>query len=133
MAKGKRTMMYFCQSCGHESAKWMGQCPSCREWNTFVEEEASIESKGMGGAKTVKAKAKKPVPVSFSQVSLSKEDKVKTDIEELDQVLGGGIVPGSLTLVGVTRESENPPCCFRCAGSFRGKDRKYYIFQEKNH
>lgn len=100
MAKGKRTMMYFCQSCGHESAKWMGQCPSCREWNTFVEEEASIESKGMGGAKTVRSKAKKPVPVSFSQVSLSKEDKVKTDIEELDQVLGGGIVPGSLTLVG---------------------------------
>ena len=100
MAKGKRTMLYFCQSCGHESAKWMGQCPSCREWNTFVEEEATVESKGMGGAKTVRAKEKKPVPVSFSQVSLSQEDKMKTDIEELDQVLGGGIVPGSLTLVG---------------------------------
>lgn len=100
MAKGKRTMMYFCQSCGHESAKWMGQCPSCREWNTFVEEEAAVESKGMGGAKTVRAKEKLPVPVSFSQVSLSQEDKMKTDMEELDQVLGGGIVPGSLTLVG---------------------------------
>ncbi|MCM1160366.1 MAG: DNA repair protein RadA [Roseburia sp.] len=100
MAKGKRTMTYFCQSCGHESAKWMGQCPSCREWNTFVEEEVAVESKGMGGAKTVRAKAKLPVPVSFSQVSLSQEDKMKTDMEELDQVLGGGIVPGSLTLVG---------------------------------
>lgn len=100
MAKGKRAMMYFCQSCGHESAKWMGQCPSCREWNTFVEEEVRVEAKGMSGARTVKSRQKAAVPVNFSQVSLSEEDKMNTGIEELDQVLGGGIVPGSLTLVG---------------------------------
>lgn len=100
MAKGKRAMMYFCQSCGHESVKWMGQCPSCKEWNTFVEEEVAVESKGMSGTKSVRSRAKKAEPVSFSQVSLSEEDKIKTEIEELDQVLGGGIVPGSLTLVG---------------------------------
>lgn len=92
MAKGKTTTVYFCQSCGHESSKWMGQCPACKEWNTFVEE--TIRATG----RTVSKERKEPV--SLSAISLSEEDKLMTHIDELDRVLGGGIVPGSLTLVG---------------------------------
>ena len=97
MAKAKK-MVFFCQNCGYESAKWMGQCPGCREWNTFVEEPvpAKTESKGKpGAAGTGTAK-----PVQLSEISVQKDERISTDIGELDRVLGGGIVPGSLTLVG---------------------------------
>ena len=50
MAKAKQTTMYYCQNCGHESVKWMGQCPMCKEWNTFVEETVTKGGSGMGGA-----------------------------------------------------------------------------------
>ncbi len=98
MAKGKNSTIFFCQNCGYESSKWMGQCPGCKEWNTFVEEVVSTASlkntgKGVGlsGRATVTA---------LSEVAIQEEDKLKTGIEELDRVLGGGIVQGSLTLVG---------------------------------
>lgn len=99
MAKGKETTVYFCQNCGHESSKWLGQCPMCKEWNTFVEETVKKTAGGIGSAKS-DAKRKASEPVALSQVSMENEDKVMTHIEELDRVLGGGIVPGSLTLVG---------------------------------
>ncbi len=98
MAKGKNSTIFFCQNCGYESSKWMGQCPGCKEWNTFVEEVVSTASLkntgkgvGMSGRATVTA---------LSEVAIQEEDKLKTGIEELDRVLGGGIVQGSLTLVG---------------------------------
>lgn len=100
MAKGKNTTVFFCQECGHESAKWMGQCPGCKSWNTFVEEKINITSKGMGGATKMGALAKRAEPAILSQVSMSGEERISTGIEELNRVLGGGIVPGSLTLVG---------------------------------
>ena len=99
MAKGKNTTIYFCQNCGYESAKWMGQCPGCKEWNTFVEETVpaqSIKKKNSSGGVGVNSNT----PMSLNQVTLGEEDKVCTCIKELDRVLGGGIVPGSLTLVG---------------------------------
>jgi len=99
MAKGKRTVVYFCGNCGHESAKWMGQCPACRQWNTFTEEVVKAGSKASGTAKAV-ISGEKAAPVTFSEISMSAEERAKTGIEELDRVLGGGIVPGSLTLVG---------------------------------
>lgn len=101
MAKGKKTTVFFCQECGNESSKWLGQCPACKEWNTFVEEVIVSEKKGLGGSMQAAGRqVQKAMPVSFSEVSLSEEEKIKTQIEELDQVLGGGIVPGSLTLFG---------------------------------
>lgn len=99
MAKGKNTTIYFCQNCGFESSKWMGQCPGCKEWNTFVEETVSaqaIKNKNISGGNIRSVSA----PVFLSQVSMGEEEKVCTRIKELDRVLGGGIVPGSLTLVG---------------------------------
>lgn len=78
----------------------MGQCPACKQWNTFVEEVVSVETKKMGGAVTAGAALKQAEPVSFSKITLTEEDRIQTGIEEFDRVLGKGIVPGSLTLVG---------------------------------
>lgn len=94
MAKAKK-MVFFCQNCGYESAKWMGQCPACREWNTFVEEPVEAKNE-----KRTKSTAGSLQPVPLSEITIQKEDRKRTEIGELDRVLGGGIVPGSLTLVG---------------------------------
>lgn len=101
MAKGKTTV-FFCNECGYESAKWMGQCPVCKAWNTFVEETVSVASKGMGGAAKPVSTAKKERknPSSLNEIEMQEEEKLHTNIGELDRVLGGGIVKGSLTLVG---------------------------------
>lgn len=98
MAKGKASSAFFCQNCGYESSKWMGQCPVCRTWNCFVEERITIKSSpAAGGAKAVSSVRK---PVELKTVTSGKEERFATEIEEFDRVLGGGIVPGSLTLVG---------------------------------
>ena len=93
MAKTKKTV-FFCQNCGHEEAKWLGQCPACKEWNTFVEEK-KIPEKG-----SMTRDREKAEPVSLSQIETKGEDRIRTEMEELDRVLGGGIVKGSLVLVG---------------------------------
>ena len=94
MAKAKKSI-YFCQNCGHEESKWLGQCPMCREWNTFVEEKVTV-SKGTAAKNTVR----EAEVVTLSSVSTDQEDRMQTEIEELDRVLGGGVVPVSLVLVG---------------------------------
>lgn len=99
MAK-KVTTMFFCQECGHESSKWMGQCPSCKQWNTFVEEKINVTSGGMGGSTKTSAVKEIPKPVALGTISLTAEERMHTGIAELDRVLGGGIMQGSLTLVG---------------------------------
>ena len=94
MAKAKKSI-YFCQNCGHEESKWLGQCPMCMEGNTFVEEKVTV-SKGTAAKNTVR----EAEVVTLSSVSTDQEDRMQTEIEELDRVLGGGVVPGSLVLVG---------------------------------
>lgn len=98
MAKAKKGTVFFCQECGYESSKWMGQCPGCKAWNSFVEEMIQQNIVSTSGKKTSAISSKEPAVLS--SVSLSKEDRVEIGIEELDRVLGGGIVPGSLCLVG---------------------------------
>ncbi|MBQ6229858.1 MAG: DNA repair protein RadA [Eubacterium sp.] len=92
MAKEKQ--VFFCTECGFEASKWMGQCPSCKAWNTFSEEKVKVQ-KGK-----VINHGDKPAPTSISKVTVSEEIRVSTEISELDRVLGGGIVKGSLILVG---------------------------------
>ena len=93
MAKAKKSM-FFCQNCGHEESKWLGQCPMCKEWNTFVEEKVA-------STKTAAVKERREArPVTLSSVSTNEDERIRTGIKELDRVLGGGIVPGSLVLVG---------------------------------
>ncbi len=94
MAKGKT--VFYCQSCGYESSKWMGQCPGCREWNTFVE-EAVITS---GNSHRKPSGVRKEEPTLLSKVSRENNRRISTNIQEFDRVLGGGIVSGSMVLVG---------------------------------
>jgi len=93
MAKGKKSV-FFCQNCGHEENKWLGQCPMCKEWNTFVEEAVSVSK-----SSTVKL-SKEAEIVALKDIKTNDEERILTRIGELDRVLGGGIVPGSLVLVG---------------------------------
>ncbi len=98
MAKGKKVTVYFCQSCGHESSKWMGQCPGCREWNTFVEE--SVEKKAAGKAKDSSSAKEELRTSKISEIDMQSKERMGTGFVELDRVLGGGVVQGSLVLVG---------------------------------
>ena len=98
MAKGKKTV-FFCQNCGHEESKWLGQCPACKEWNTFVEEKVTV-SRGSTSAASEAGKERASKVVTLSSVSVEEDERIRTGIAELDRVLGGGIVQGSLVLVG---------------------------------
>jgi DNA repair protein RadA/Sms len=95
MAKVKSS--HFCQSCGFQSPKWLGRCPSCGEWNTFVEELIEKEEKGSWKSSSTKISAK---PKSLKEIQYSEEQRIITKDQELNRVLGGGIVPGSLILIG---------------------------------
>ena len=99
MLKNKK-IVYFCQECGYESSKWMGQCPGCKAWNTLVEETISTKKGTSSGIGSFQNSGKRPEPVRLKDISLSEDERQLTKIGELDRVLGGGIVPGSLVLVG---------------------------------
>lgn len=98
MAKGKKTV-FFCQNCGHEESKWLGQCPACKEWNTFVEEKVTVPKTG-SALSSGTAGGAAPQPVLLTSVDTDDDERIRTGIGELDRVLGGGIVQGSLVLVG---------------------------------
>lgn len=89
----KKTTAFFCSECGYESAKWLGQCPGCREWNTFVEEPVTKTGRAVRITNTKK-------PSLLKDISTKEEARMTTGFGELDRVLGGGIVRGSLTLIG---------------------------------
>ena len=97
MANKKAGTAFYCQECGYESSKWQGQCPGCRAWNSFVEEPVRVQAKGRKSGLGFREESK---PMAISQIDCKEEDRLTTDIAELDRVLGGGIVAGSLTLVG---------------------------------
>ena len=94
--KRKIRSAFFCQNCGHQSPKWLGKCPQCGEWNTFVEE--IINNDNNVGSSYKSKRANKPVLVS--DIDYSQEERIVTKDSELNRVLGGGIVPGSLVLLG---------------------------------
>lgn len=97
MAKSKSSV-FFCQECGHESAKWLGQCPACKQWNTFVEEKVNPEKKNQTAKRGMNTE--KNIPLSLTHIVMGEDERCTTKMVELDRVLGGGIVQGSLTLVG---------------------------------
>src|SRR3954453_14605172 len=91
--------VFACSSCGHESPKWHGRCPGCGGWNTLVEERAVPSAGGRGGlGGTAVGQAARPVPLR--EVAAEQVARIGTGIAELDRVLGGGVVPGSLVLIG---------------------------------
>ena len=97
MAKAKATA-FFCKECGYESSKWMGQCPACKEWNTLV--EAPVHKEIPGRAVFCGAAIASAQPSSLTEISSGQEARIPTGFSELDGVLGGGLVPASLLLVG---------------------------------
>ncbi len=92
--KKKDKFTFLCQACGCQTPKWMGRCPECGAWDTLVEEK--IISAGSGKNRTLTA----PRPVSINSVEVTETQRLMTGITEFDRVLGGGIVEGSLILIG---------------------------------
>lgn len=93
MAKAKN--VFYCKECGYESAKWVGQCPGCKGWNTFVEEPVVKAIAGANKDRRIQIE-----PTKLSNVNCDTDERFSTSFGELDRVLGGGIVVGSLVLVG---------------------------------
>ncbi|MGD9587430.1 MAG: DNA repair protein RadA [Pyrinomonadaceae bacterium] len=99
MAKTPSTI-FVCQNCGMQSRKWLGQCPDCSEWNTLVEERFRPPAKDGGDLARGMFTARDRHPMSFSSIHADDDERTSTGIDELDRVLGGGIVAGSLVLIG---------------------------------
>jgi len=89
--------VFFCQTCGYQSAKWLGRCPACNEWNSLVEETLQSSQSGKGISI---GKESGSIPISINKIETEQEERIKTEILEFDRVLGGGIVQGSLVLIG---------------------------------
>ena len=93
----KTKSVYFCKNCGTESPKWLGKCPGCGEWNTFIEESVVT---GKGSKNNIKTRDESPRPVKLSEIVQDDEIRIKMPSAEFNRVLGGGLVHGSLTLIG---------------------------------
>ena len=100
MAKTKTS--YFCQSCGYEAAKWLGKCPSCQQWNTLVEEIVEKGNNNSPDWKTSTSQTSSRVnkPAKVQEIVYTEDHRLITPDKELNRVLGGGIVGGSLVLIG---------------------------------
>ena len=97
----KSATIFACSACGHESPKWHGRCPGCGEWNTMAEEKRASASSGRGGGSSGSRAAPRALtPVRLGDVEAPRIERLHTGIGELDRVLGGGLVPGSLVLIG---------------------------------
>lgn len=93
----KNATVYMCQECGYTSPKWMGQCPACQEWNTLVEERVHTKAEK---SERSDFSDKKNLPQRLNKLEAKEEDRIKTSMQEFNRVLGGGVVPGSLVLIG---------------------------------
>ena len=96
MAKEKT--VYVCSNCGQDSPKWVGKCPSCGEWNTYVEEIVRKEPTNRRPVSGIETQ--KPKPLALSDIEADDEPRINMHDDELNRVLGGGLVPGSLVLIG---------------------------------
>lgn len=129
MAKVKTT--FFCQNCGAQSAKWIGKCPACGEWNTYVEEIIQKEETGKGSWKPANSGPKKSnTPRKIHEVKYEEQARWVTGDSELDRVLGGGVVPGSLVLIGGEPGIGKSTLMLQIALSFVGKTVLYVSGEE---
>ena len=97
MAKKAGKTLFSCQGCGYQSPKWLGRCPDCGQWDSFAE-EITAAANAAGPMRGINAL--KPEPVPIDRVDLVDQERISTRIDELDRVLGGGLVAGSLVLIG---------------------------------
>ncbi len=126
--------VFYCQNCGYESSKWMGQCPGCKEWNTFVEETvkpAAKSSPGLGRA--AGGNKEYSSPKTLSEIEMKDEERSDTHIQELNRVLGGGLVRGSLILVGGDPGIGKSTLLLQVAGNLSGDHKEVlYISGEES-
>jgi DNA repair protein RadA/Sms len=99
-AMSKVRTTFFCQNCGAQSPKWIGRCPSCGEWNTYVEEIIQKQEEKSGWKQVSEKRSKAPKPQLLDEISIRDEHRISIPDKELHRVLGGGLVPGSLVLIG---------------------------------
>ena len=130
----KKSTIFFCQNCGYESAKWLGQCPACKEWNTLVEETVVTGKAGKSSKKTesLAARIHEAQPVKLSGIKTESEIRTATGFEELDRVLGGGIVAGSLVLVGGDPGIGKSTILLQVCKSHRKRQKVLYISGEES-
>jgi len=128
LAKSKTA--YFCQSCGYESAKWLGKCPSCNQWNTFVEEVIEKNSGAIPTWKSDTGTRKLSKPSKVDEIQSSVERRILTGDKELDRVLGGGLVEGSLVLIGGEPGIGKSTLMLQLALNLKGKKLLYISGEE---
>ncbi len=125
--------VFFCQECGYESSKWMGQCPGCRQWNTFVEETVKPKAVAVKGVSAATSGGEAVSPKTLSEIVLNDEERYDTHIGELNRVLGGGLVKGSLILVGGDPGIGKSTILLQVAGNISGDKRDVlYISGEES-
>ncbi len=125
--------VFFCQECGYESSKWMGQCPGCKQWNTFVEETVKPKAAAVKGVSAAASSGEAGSPKTLSEIVLNDEERYDTHIGELNRVLGGGLVKGSLILVGGDPGIGKSTILLQVAGNISGDKRDVlYISGEES-
>jgi DNA repair protein RadA/Sms len=126
--------VFFCQSCGYESSKWMGQCPGCKEWNTFVEETVKPKAQAAKGLTSgPSSSGAYSAPMTLDEIVMNDEERYDTHIGELNRVLGGGLVKGSLILVGGDPGIGKSTILLQVAGNLSGDSRDVlYISGEES-
>ena len=130
MAKKKKTR-YVCQQCGYDTVQWLGKCPGCGAWNTMVEEVLPEEPKGLGGVRLGLSDAEQPKPIG--EVVTEDLPRFSTGSPELDRVLGGGVIPGSMVLiVGDPGVGKSSLTLAACANVARAGRRVLYVTGEES-
>jgi len=126
MAKSKTT--FFCQNCGAQSSKWIGRCTACGEWNTYIEEV--IQRETSKNKSPLNINKKNPVPQKINEIKSGTEARIDTNNKELNRVLGGGLVNGSLVLVGGEPGIGKSTLMLQIALNFRGLKVLYVTGEE---
>jgi DNA repair protein RadA/Sms len=124
----KQKTVYSCQQCGMQSPKWMGKCPDCGQWNSLVEETLTVTKKG---GRTVPLRSESS-PIRLSEVSASDEDRLLCGMAEFDRVLGGGVVPGSFTLIGGDPGIGKSTLLLQAAGHWSRTEPVLYVTAEES-
>ena len=128
MAKAKT--IFVCSNCGYESAKWLGKCPACNEWNSFYEEKVANTSSTSGGKSS--ASKERSMPRKLKEVEGIEMARTSTGIGELDRVLGGGLVKGSLVLVGGEPGIGKSTLILQLCDKVKGEGKVLYVSGEES-
>ena len=134
MAKEKTAKsVFFCSECGNESPKWLGKCPACGAWNSYVEEPKAKAKETAAGAVRRSLLPDTAKPEKLKDISLSEEIRISTGLGELDRVLGGGVVEGSVILIGGDPGIGKSTLLLQICQRLGGRTKKYYMCPAKRH